>query len=302
MLDSNYNEILRVLRDDLSGSDARKSSHWQKYTQDRRVSETEIIGISGFGNAAKRSRLRQTVHDAFQRYLVGLSNPVFSSGPYHAADRYCTAQNRALDMDVLRHVFTMTLLKRLLPTGALPDCVCIIGDGQANFVSAALSDPSAPKVISINLVDVLMSDLMLLAMLPGMTASSFAVVRDKNGLAEARSDPQVRVILLAAHRVDLLRAEAVPLFVNIASFQEMSPDVVEEYFDVMRSNKSHHYNCNRLRKVLPGGEVLAFEHYPWGDARILLDEPCPWHQRFYAFRWPFIRTYDGPTHHRFVQF
>lgn len=302
MFDSSYQVHLQALWDDISGSDERKSSHWQKYTQNRQISDTEISGIGGFGNAAKRSPLRQAMHYAFQRYLVGLSDPVFSTRAYKTAKAYCADQGRALDMDALRHVFTMNLLKQYSPNGTIPDCVCIIGDGQANFVSAALCDPSAPKVISINLVDVLANDLPLLAMLPGVTADSIAVVSDTKSLAMARTNPQIHIILIAAHRVDILRAQSVPLFINIASFQEMTPDVVDEYFDVIRSNHALHYNCNRLRKVLPGGEELAFYDYPWGDAQILLDEPCPWHQRFYAFRWPFIRDYDGPTYHRLVQF
>lgn len=302
MFETDYQQHIQALWEGVAQSDERKSSHWKKYTQHRQLSASQITGISGFGNAASQSSWRQALHTAFQRSMFGVSNPVFSSEAYASAKIYCDLQERTLDMDVLRHVFTLNFLKDHFSTGELPECVCAIGDGQANFVSAAYFQPSVSTIISVNLVDILINDLALIAKLPGITPQSIAVVTDENSLESALVDPQVRIVLLAAHKAELLRGQSIPLFVNIASFQEMTPAIVSEYFAIMRANRALHYCCNRVLKTLPGGEELSFFNYPWEDATLLVDELCPWHQSFYAFRWPVVRQYDGPTQHRLVQF
>jgi hypothetical protein len=82
----------------------------------------------------------------------------------------------------------------------------------------------------------------------------------------------------------------------------MTPQIVADYFALIRANRAWHYNCNRLRKVLPAGEVLDFMSWDWHGAKVVLDELCPWHQRFYTYRPPLIRPYDGPVQHRLVTF
>ena len=117
-------------------------------------------------------------------------------------------------------------------------------------------------------------------------------------------DPLVSLNFCEAEQYELLCGLPVDLFINIASMQEMDPVIVHSYFDYMRkssSKKVYFYCCNREKKVLPDGTVSEFSAYPWGDARILLDELCPWYQRYPTSLPPFWKAFDGPTHHRMAQ-
>jgi len=71
------------------------------------------------------------------------------------------------------------------------------------------------------------------------------------------------------------------------------------------------YCCNREEKVLPGGEILRFDDYPWHKMdRHLLDEEPPFYRWFFSFRptsrhlrvasipVPFGRLFDGPMRQR----
>lgn len=68
----------------------------------------------------------------------GIGHAAFSSPAYKSAVKYTRGQARALDMDVLRHVCTMDLLSAEHSRMSAPQRVAVIGDGQTNFVSAAL--------------------------------------------------------------------------------------------------------------------------------------------------------------------
>lgn len=203
-------------------------------------------------------------------------------------------------MDVLRHCFTIELLKAWHGRLGSPRELCVIGDGQANLVTAGIHSRLYRKIISVNLADVLLNDVGLLLNGGVVTEREIHLVESRDDLENALSDPGAKLLLVCADQANLLRDSSIGLFANIASFQEMTPSIVDEYFDIVRSNRAKLYCCNRETKVLPGGETLVFEHYPWGECEILMDERCPWHQRFYATRPPFIRTYDGPTRHRFA--
>lgn len=298
-----FQGVGQALLTEIPGSDAQKSSHWQHYTFDREVTEDgQIKGIAGFGAQARRTVLHQFIHSVLQRCVLGRDHPVFGSSSYQNADLITRAQNRALDMDTLRHACTMELLRTEHKRMGAPSVVAVIGDGQSNFVAAALQSDLYGKVVSINLADVLLNDLALIACLPNLGPDTVVIVTDADAMATAIADPAVRVILTPAHHAMALGGCGLDLVVNIASFQEMTPEIVAGYFDMIRANQAWHYNCNRLRKVLPAGEVLDFMSWDWEGAEIVLDELCPWHQRFYTYRPPFVRPYDGPAQHRLAKF
>lgn len=295
--------VAQALIAELSGSDSQKSSHWQQYTAGRTVSvDGQIGGISGFGAQARRTLIHQAVHSLLQRRVLGLGHAAFSGSAYKNAVKYTRAQGRALDMDVLRHVCTMDLLSAEHSRMRAPGRVAVIGDGQTNFVSAALASGHYDTILSINLADVLLNDLHLLMQLPDLSEGAVACALTRQEVQVAAADPSVKVVLIPAHRARDLGDVGIDLAVNIASFQEMTPEIVAGYFDLIRANQAWHYNCNRLRKVLPAGEVLDFMSWDWEGAEIVLDELCPWHQRFYTYRPPLIRPYDGPIQHRLAKF
>ena len=60
---------------------------------------------------------------------------------------------------------------------------------------------------------------------------------------------------------------------------------------------------NRKHKELPDGEIIEFEKYPWGNPEsIIIDELCPWCQRYYGQKFPFIFKLDGVIQHRLVKY
>ncbi len=112
-------------------------------------------------------------------------------------------------------------------------------------------------------------------------------------------------------------ADTVDCCVNIASMQEMNEYTIETYFRFLRRRStptSRFYCANRKRKTLPGGEVSAFESYPWQpDDEIFLDEPAPYYRHYVAkstrpegprvlgVRVPFVNAFEGEHRHRLVR-
>ncbi len=94
----------------------------------------------------------------------------------------------------------------------------------------------------------------------------------------------------------------IELFINIASFQEMTTNEINEYFQIIKNNKSKLYCCNREYKKLPDGEEIYFEKYPFSNSKKIFWENCSWHQKLYSLKPPFIHKYDGNVKHCLVDF
>ena len=92
------------------------------------------------------------------------------------------------------------------------------------------------------------------------------------------------------------------LSVNIVSMQEMSYETINRYFDLLRT-RSNSYNlfycCNRVLKVLPGGERIEFSKFPWhAKDRHILDGEPKFYRYFLSGKFPFMHFFDGPIHRR----
>ena len=148
-----------------------------------------------------------------------------------------------------------------------------------------------------------MFDLLLLEKQNSINKNEVGVASSINQFDDLLKNKDIKLILISAQNSHYLFDKKISLFVNIASFQEMTPETINEYFDIIKSNNSFFYCCNRVFKKLIGGEVLEFANYNWGNARIIIDELCPWHQRYYNVRkFPFIFKYDGEIQHRLVKY
>ncbi|MAH85431.1 MAG: hypothetical protein CMF65_12770 [Magnetovibrio sp.] len=113
--------------------------------------------------------------------------------------------------------------------------------------------------------------------------------------------PSIRLLGLRATDALLLRGAPISLAINIASMQEMKIETINQYFDTLRSfdKDTIFYCCNREKKVLPSGEVISFENYPWNNGdHVVFDELCPWHQYYYSSVPPFYHPYEGVVRHR----
>lgn len=111
----------------------------------------------------------------------------------------------------------------------------------------------------------------------------------------------VRIIAIEAENYEILKNINKDLVINIASFQEMDMDVIDNYFKYIYNQTTpfYFYLCNREAKQLPDGSLISFKKYKFNNQdEILADELCPWHNDFYTFKPPFFREYDGPTRHQ----
>jgi len=139
-------------------------------------------------------------------------------------------------------------------------------------------------------------------------ATDVALITSKDGLLDALSETENRlsVIAIEAENHHLIQLCPIDLTINIASMQEMNPEVVAEYFtDISIAAQKHSgyfYCCNREEKILPDGTLVKFKDYPWHlMSEILVDELCPWHLKYYNIKPPFYHNYDGVIRHRLAK-
>lgn len=303
---------------EVSKNDVGESFHWRKYHSAFRFTGDGFQGLQGFGGSEKPYRgLRLGLHRLLQRRFrrMGAEFPQFTAID-SLANEITTRQERAYDLDVLRQSLTLAFLKNHVPNALFPRATtCVIGDGFASMTALLLASGSASRVVLINLTKTLLVDLWYLKLWMGAEAfeSSVDLVTGEDSLARTLAKPATnesggrggRVVAIQASDHELLRRCPVDISLNIVSMQEMDPPVIGAYFDDLRAIASQRqlvfYCCNREEKTLPDGAVTRFAAYPWHEGdQILVDELCPWHQKYYAFRPPFYRSYDGPIRHRLL--
>ena len=163
-------------------------------------------------------------------------------------------------------------------------------------MSAHLTFPSA-KIYSVNLSEVLINDYIILDRMNIDIKKSVALAEDINFF-----DNKKKLTLVPSSLKEVLLNKNIELFINIASFQEMTKIEINNYFEIIKNNKSKLYCCNREYKKLPNGEEIIFEKYPFAGSKRIFWENCPWHQKFYSLKPPFIRNYDGNHKHCLVDF
>lgn len=299
-----FDSIRTSLTMDLPESSKAKSSHWKFHTREASISKNfRITGINGFSNRGKKFPGSTKLHLRNLKRLYPWAIHEIDSKSFKDAIEICHSQSREIDSCVARHVFTLNLLENFREVSH--QNVCVIGDGQANFVSLALSRNFCKKLISINLTEVLLSDLDLLENLHSIAPEEISFATSAPEVSAFLENPTQKLLLVSAQNASIVSSLGIDLFVNIASFQEMTPAHVEEYFEIIRSNRAFLYCCNRIEKKLYGGELNRFFDFPWNGSQIYLDELCRWHQHSYSLR--SLQLYkrfefDGGIWHRLVKF
>ena len=293
--------------------DSGESSHWRKYHSSFKFSEGVFSGLHGFGGNGVRW------HTPFHRllqYPFRKMGQKFSQ--FKVIDKTAFlitgSQRRAYDIDVLRQTLTVTFLRETIPAVLSPSSMgCVIGDGFALTTSLLLETNSAKCVVMVNLTKTLLVDLWSLKEWMGVSNfdSQVRLVTDEDSLLEVLAEQEssaslVKIIAIQAKDHHLIKKCPVDYSINIASMQEMDPQIIEEYFSDLRSavvnNEMYFYCANREEKLLPDGVVTRFSEYPWlKEDEIKVDELCPWHQFYYNHMPPFYHPYDGAIRHRLVK-
>lgn len=275
----------------------------------------DFQGLYGFGGCAKPYKnLHLLLHNFFQAaYKKMATDKVLFKAIESVAKTIVSKQNRAYDLDVIRQALTLTLLKQKLPLALNgKDVVWVIGDGFASMTSLLLATKSAKRIVLVNLSKTLLVDLAYIKMWIGdqKFEKSVALINSKEdiqALSTTVENDGIKIIAIQASDHQLLHYMEAGLVINVASMQEMDYRYIENYFDHMRQasqkNDVYFYCCNRTEKALPDGTLIRIDEYPWrANDQYMIDELCPWHQKYYTILPPLYKPYDGPVKQKLAIF
>lgn len=278
------------------------SSHW-KWWHDKfiikKCGELYFIRGGGFGDF-KPSKILNKLYQLPQSILLKslLKKHNVDSDIIKCGTAVASRQKRIIDFDCIKQIITIDMLvkRNLLRSSKI---ITVIGDGYG-FMTALIKEcfPKT-KVICVNLGKTLFFDVFYV--MKAFPDAEVLFLRDE--LDKERLD-QSSVIFIEAEKYHLLYNMQVDFFINIASMQEMDMNVINKYFEIMRSSIADtlFYCCNRVEKQLPDGSLIKFFDYPWSDKNIqIVDELCPWYQSFPVPLPPFWKTFDGPIYHRITK-
>jgi len=284
------------------------SSHWSHFSKEFRISQypNGIVRIYGaaFGESDRKPSfpglllasteiLLKTLFYFSPKKMFGLirwGRPIVKSmGLYFGTDAY-------------RQLCVLSVLKDRLPQDLRR--ILVIGDGPG-ILSAFLSKtwPEA-EIVLVDLGATLAIQAQNLTRAFPQSSHWEGFIGGRQG--GFRYVPAERLFFPDGIKIDLA--------VNVASMQEMKPETVKQYFQLLRSQGTKSfYCCNRLEKVMPGGEVARLADYPWRkEDQIIVDGKPAWYGWFLGtgglpvvswgpFQLPLLRRYDGVHAHRFIR-
>jgi len=246
------------------------------------------------GSYSEIKLLKKPIHYLFQILIYGFQ--IFKTKEYKIYKNLFQKLKRQMDESVFRHIFTLKMLNEY---SLIKNKVCVIGDGQLNCIGGLinLKKPNL-QIYSINLAEMLIHDYLSLKHNNLLDDQLIKVVNKEEDLY----DNKIKLFLIDASNWKLLKNKDIDLFINIASMQEMTKTFVNNYFNVIKSNNSYFYCCNRKYKQLPDGEELIFNEYPWGEGEIIFKEICEWHKKYYDSKFPYIKNHNEEILHALVKF
>ncbi len=284
--------ILQKLNKYLKKSNNYKSSFWvNRLDNEKYLNTQKFLGFGSFTNDYLISRF---LHKFFQKKIYG--NEIFKTEEYKKYESFFKKQKRLINIDNIQHIFFFKTIKENIDKKI--NSACVIGDGKINFLSGMLSIYPQAKIYSINLSEVLIHDYLILKKYNILNEENICVIEKEEDLF----NPNVKLFLVPPDNSQILKNHKIDLFVNFSSFQEMKFTDIENYFDIVKSNKSFLYTCNRYHKILPAGEVLKFDDYPWGEGTKIFFEKCEWISKYYSFKYPFFFNYDGDHWHCLISY
>jgi putative sugar O-methyltransferase len=276
------------------------SSHWREFgkrtTVIRRSNDFEInaYGISDF---SKKTLLRKLYNIPASYFLVKILKKYNANEATIKAAKDITEKlNILFNFDHVKHILIFDLLKShdVFNTEKL---ICILGDGHGFFGTLIKTMMPNAKILFVNLGRNLLIDSVCFSrVFPDINPLLLSDIEGHKAISKHS------IIFLEAEKYKILENLPVGLFVNIASMQEMDVHMIKTYFEIMKTStvESYFYCCNREEKILPDGSIIRFNDYPWsGD--ILIDEPCPWYQKYPSSIPPFWRSFDGVHLHRLIK-
>lgn len=294
---------IKFLSKILNNKEKVSSSHWGFYHKDFKYDKGILSGLIGFGNLNKPYKgFYKKVHLVFQWiYRKMAEDSSFFKEIDKKANHITSLQNRANNLDVIRQSLTISFLKMKIDFKTIKSAL-VIGDGFTSMTSLLVENTLVDRVYLINLRKTLLVDLIYLKKAIGDNRfdRELILIDSKNCIKSLKS--RHKFVAIEAENYELIKYLKKDIVINIASFQEMSKEIIDNYFKYIY-NKSgepfYFYLCNREEKVLPDGEKISFDNYNFhSEDQIIVDELCPWHQYYYIKYPPFYKKYDGPSRHQ----
>ncbi len=300
-------EAINSLIEEANRSEKGISSYWIDLLQGFEFKDGKFDGKGlpeGEGGYS-RSLLGRLIHYLLQTpfRLKGQPFSEFNS-LLKTAKQIHENRNNGMRLGTLRQAISLSLLEQKIQVSQLNDSIVVIGDGFAVMSSLILLHfPKLKgKLILVNLTQNLLIDAVFLQ--KSVPHATIALVKNEEEIRESLDNSDIQAILIQADNAKLISHAPIGLAINIASMQEMNPEIIANYFSFMRGSKNaetYFYCVNRIEKILPDNTVVKFFEYPWDPHdQILVDELCPWHQNYYRVFPPFYLPYDGPHQHRLV--
>ena len=304
--------------------DSGASSHWKKYGLQSEIEiEDNVIetlhGV-GFGDCHGRYSFSKWFHFVtILSYLVMIPHRsrVFS---WMICARKLLRPLSDLDIffsyDVFRQCCIASILEPYIVKWKNPK-ILFIGDGYGILAGLLKSRFRKSQAFLVDIFPALFFQAIVLGKcFPDLKHGFEEFYKFKE---EGSDDQPGTMDFTYCHGEDLtyLNQQTFDLVINVASMQEMNRDIVNRYFRFIRSHLSDEglfYCCNREEKVLPDGEVLKFQEYPWHHMdKPLLDGEPPFFKHYFShgrtmrrlkvagISVPFGRLFDGSVRHRLTR-
>lgn len=280
------------------------SSYWRKWIDNFDVMNSgdnlhKIYGDYFTPVRWKSSNFLLRQFFAFELFATNLlSSPkyflkVLYGRDYWRLRRACSKQGRHMNFANIIALSAFDLIcSRTNPKKAT---ICIIGDGASNFVSMSHAESAKfEKIVSVNLSEVHLVETEML--LKSGIDDAYLTVVDSHESARLFSRSSARIAIVSADDAEYLSSLKIDVFVNMSSMQEMNMTAISDYFNLIQKAKAYFYCCNREEKKLPDGTVIRFSEYPWGSAKFLFNEVCPWMKKTVNLTRPIIRRQEIHRH------
>jgi hypothetical protein len=288
-------EALQALERDLDPEERSRSVYWRTEMDTFFINaEGEFSGHALVGNMGPPpDPLRNIAHWLLQTPIRRHVKDCATFPECHRlARRIAARQNRQFTLDIRRQALSLALIRHHLPKPRQGEVTAVIGDGFGVMTGLLHLCWPDRKVLLCNLNKPLLTDLAFLR--KAMPDIRIALARDRNDMAALIASDSVDAIAVQADNAAIMEIAPIALAINILSMQEMRPEEIATYFEVLRrypAPRTGFYCANHLCKILHDGSTVRFDEYPWRDEdEILLNEPCEWSQLIYQKSPPFWIT------------
>ena len=283
------NKLVNDLVSLIPSSNTSKSSYWKYHTENQPTTQINNI-LNDYWSIKERSYKNILIYGIFNFFVFLFDLKIIFSKSYKLVREACIRTKRLIDFDAFRHAISINIIFKKVEGSESFKKICVIGDGKTNVVGPLLcSKVKNLKIISVNLPEALVHDYLVLANSDLIDLSKITIANSEDEIKSSLKENETKLILVAAQNAKILKKQDIDLFINIHSFQEMTQEIIKEYFEIISSNAAYFYCENRESKKLYGGELIEFDNYPWMEGKRIIYDYVNWGNWYYNNTFPYLR-------------